>query len=312
MSPDTLCPNCSKPIGPPALDEAANCPHCGVAVRDPQENQVQPGMPEIAPAPSQALRHRLPRRSAVSYTDWGAENDFDVRIPVQPPELRTRTYIAVALIALVLVADLAIGCAELFRFSLLQRVGQVPLIGGARPVPPDRQTELETADQLCLIAAGARNVFFLVSLITYLVWIYRAYCNLTALRVAGLNHSPGWAVALYFVPIVNLARGCTVLQEIWKGSDPTKIANELEWKTGNASVVALWWFLYMATVGVNSIGQNMMRRNSMEAFASGEKCTIAAAVLSILCGLLLIRILLDVAWRQEHRYAALRDVRRPA
>ena len=58
--------------------------------------------------------------------------------------------------------------------------------------------------------------------ITFLKWIYRAYKNIQGFGAEGLRFSPGWAVGYYFIPILSLIRPVQVMSEIWRASDDPK------------------------------------------------------------------------------------------
>src|SRR6187551_1814201 len=51
--------------------------------------------------------------------------------------------------------------------------------------------------------------------IFFLLWMGRAYHNLSRSDVGKLEYSPGWAVGAWFIPIVNLFMPCSVMDEIW-------------------------------------------------------------------------------------------------
>jgi hypothetical protein len=46
----------------------------------------------------------------------------------------------------------------------------------------------------------------LVTGITFLKWVYRAYKNIQGFGAENLRYSPGWAVAYYFMPVLGLIR----------------------------------------------------------------------------------------------------------
>ena len=59
----------------------------------------------------------------------------------------------------------------------------------------------------------------IVTAITFLKWIYRAYKNIQGFGAEGLRFSPGWAMGYYFIPILSLIRPVQVMSEIWRASD---------------------------------------------------------------------------------------------
>lgn len=57
-------------------------------------------------------------------------------------------------------------------------------------------------------------ISFLVCVVLVPVWVHRACSNLHAANLPGLNYSPGWAAASFFVPFVNAIVPMRVLREL--------------------------------------------------------------------------------------------------
>ena len=62
---------------------------------------------------------------------------------------------------------------------------------------------------------------FLVTGIVFIVWFRDAYKNVGRLGVAGLRWSSGWAVGAWLVPFLNLRRPKEMLNDMWRGSNPS-------------------------------------------------------------------------------------------
>lgn len=115
-----------------------------------------------------------------------------------------------------------------------------------------------------LIVAG---VSYAAAVFQYL-WIYRVRRNLVALGVPGLRFTPGWSIAWFFVPVMNLFRPWQIMKETVRASQPlqTSLPSErpssqtslpnvggiegggapdpFTWKTAPYSpLVHLWWWL---------------------------------------------------------------------
>ncbi len=86
-------------------------------------------------------------------------------------------------------------------------------------------------------------------IVFFLIWIYKAYKNLTPLRAYHQEFSPGWAVGWWFIPFLNLVRPYQVVREVYNESDP-----EYEEDMGFLSVtgqgaplfVSIWWLTFLA------------------------------------------------------------------
>jgi len=74
--------------------------------------------------------------------------------------------------------------------------------------------------------------------IMFLTWIYITNKNCRGF-VSNMTYTPGWAVAYFFIPIVNFFRPCQVIQEIWKVS-----RNPRSWIGHRNSVLVGCWFAF--------------------------------------------------------------------
>lgn len=91
------------------------------------------------------------------------------------------------------------------------------------------------AGLVCALVMGASGVLYGIS---FLVWIYQAQRNLPVLGGKRAT-SPGTALALCLIPVVNLVTIFMVLREIWRHSDPQKHGVPA---AGSESSIT-WWLL---------------------------------------------------------------------
>ena len=86
------------------------------------------------------------------------------------------------------------------------------------------------------------NIVWTASGIVFVIWFYRAYQNLSALRTSG-RFGTGWALGAWLVPILNLFRPKQIADDIWRTSEPTLPENPGNlWVTGKvAPIVHGWW-----------------------------------------------------------------------
>jgi hypothetical protein len=79
-----------------------------------------------------------------------------------------------------------------------------------------------------------------------LTWIYRAAKNLPALGRYGMEHTPGWCVGVFFVPIASLWWPFEGMREIWKASDPAYPQGS--WPAAPVTpMLGVWWGMYLAS-----------------------------------------------------------------
>ncbi len=85
----------------------------------------------------------------------------------------------------------------------------------------------------------ASVILSLLAFLALLFWIYRANKNASALSDRPLEHSSGWAVGWFFVPIAGWFKPYQVMLEIYKAS-----RTPANWRqTRSASIVGCWWAL---------------------------------------------------------------------
>jgi hypothetical protein len=88
--------------------------------------------------------------------------------------------------------------------------------------------------------------------IATLFWLYRARRNLEALGVAGLESSPGRAVASFLIPLENLYRPWQVLLETWKATMGTSGDGRRAWLHARPSPLLTPWWLLTLLAGIFS------------------------------------------------------------
>lgn len=136
----------------------------------------------------------------------------------------------------------------------------------------------------------------IVTGITFLKWIYRAYKNIQGFGAEGLRFSPGWAVGYYFIPILSLIRPVQVMSEIWRASDDPR-----HWpqRPGSWLIVA-WWTLFLLYTGVTQVSLEI----AIEA-SSNDQWTLAAVMailgdlFSIPLSIAALRLVSEIYRRQK-------------
>ncbi len=159
------------------------------------------------------------------------------------------------------------------------------------PIAPDQLASLGTALACFGFLELGVNV---LTIIFFLLWLHRAYKNLPILGVEQLKFTPGWAVAWWFIPIMNFFRPYQIIKEAWKASDPNvDLTNRLAWQTApGSSLIAWWWaiFLLDRIIGVIFILLGVAFLDS---------------ILEIIAAILTVLIIRGIDVRQEEKYKRL-------
>jgi len=84
---------------------------------------------------------------------------------------------------------------------------------------------------------------YIASSSIWLVWVYKSYASLTHLGTRRTRHAPGWAVAVWFVPFLNLIEPYRVVRELWLRSAGL---NATEPDLGERTpLISGWWALFL-------------------------------------------------------------------
>jgi hypothetical protein len=122
-------------------------------------------------------------------------------------------------------------------------------------------------------------IIYIASAVTFLMWMYRAHKNLSALGATSLRFTPGWAVGWFFVPIMYLFRPYQVTSEIWKASEPkVDTIDSTSWKNVATSPIVGWWWAFFLIS--NFIGQITFRL----AFTGDEPSQLLTSTYAFMVG----------------------------
>jgi len=219
----------------------------------------------------------------------------DTAKPFLPLERRARVAIvffwifiaAAALFALCLVLALAQGI-NMYTDAELEFEG----VGG-------------TAVALLMVVAGI--VFagdFLVCIVVFLMWLYRARRNLPSLGVIDARWSPGWAIGWWFVPIMALFRPYQLVREVWQASDPTTSPG---WRRDTPpGFFGWWWGLFLTFSIFGNVTDNFAKVHGGNPTLGTAAWLTAIDVLMLFAGIgaawCAIRIMRDITVRQTQRH----------
>jgi Domain of unknown function (DUF4328) len=136
----------------------------------------------------------------------------------------------------------------------------------------------------------------IVTGITFLKWIYRAYKNIQGFGAEGLRYSPGWAVGFYFIPILCLIRPVQVMGEIWRASDDPR-----NWSQRPGSwVISSWWTLFLLYYAVTQVSLGIaIQASTNDQWTLAAVLAIAGDFFSIPLSITALRLVTEVYRRQR-------------
>ena len=167
---------------------------------------------------------------------------------------------------------------------------------------------------LYLWIGAVQAAWFLVTAGLWLAWFRRAYLNLPALGARRLRFRPWWAVGAWLVPVFSLFRPKQVLNDIWRASDPDLPPEQGDtWRRRPvAELLGWWWLSFLASVLVRSITTEAVHAaadlmllgllpEQFERFQPSAGMQVLADLLTVLCGLLALRVVRRTTARQQER-----------
>jgi serine/threonine protein kinase len=171
-----------------------------------------------------------------------------------------------------------------------------------------------SSGDLYLWVGTVQAAWFLITAGLWLAWFRRAYLNLPALGARRLRFRPWWAVGSWLLPVFSLFRPKQVLNDIWRASDPDLPLDQPDaWrKRPIPEFLGWWWLVFLASILVRSITTEAVHAAAdlmllgllperFDRFQASAGMQILADLLTVLCGLLALRVVRRTTARQHDR-----------
>jgi hypothetical protein len=212
---------------------------------------------------------------------------------------RARAKVVIAIFGVGILLAAAMLVSSFSEYLLIDRIVKNAEVNAA---------EIKSNDTRQMVLGLAWLVWYVATVVAFLMWVHRAHRNLPALGAVELEFTPWGAVGWYFAPFANLFKPYQCMREIYNASDPADILKGGDdWPRRNAPVVVkTWWamFLLMAFFG-NIVGRASLHADTPEAHqivAAGSMIDDAITIVAILVAIWLVW---SVDRRQEERAAIL-------
>jgi hypothetical protein len=142
----------------------------------------------------------------------------------------------------------------------------------------------------------------LATFVLLIIWLYRAAKNNEALGRQNPRLGPGWAIGGWFIPIAWWVIPFIVLDDVWRGSDPSIPRGDPNWRR-SSTMGAIWAWLVTAVIFTipsaiaSSTGD--VRADEPEKVRRDDILRIIGAVGAIVAAVLAIVVTRRIAARQE-------------
>jgi hypothetical protein len=155
-----------------------------------------------------------------------------------------------------------------------------------------------------LVRAAALILFLLglATAVVFIVWMWRAAKNNEALGRLNPRFGPGWSIGGWFIPLANFVIPILIMQDLWRGSDPSVARGDPGWRSGRGSGLLGWWwgFWVLTTLRVFVGGDNANSGStSLSDIKRSNQLAEVALVAHVVSAVLAIRVVRKLTARQE-------------
>ena len=182
---------------------------------------------------------------------------------------------------------------------------------GLMIISPDTNFELSGGETmnagLFLVGIVALLQFGLriLSVVFFLVWLYRVFSNLSAIGGRNLEYSPGWAVGWWFVPFANLVQPYQVVKELYRESQKAALG---ESAVPTTETIGLWWGILLGSGFVLRFSDLMAGSSSQNPSQYFPVAYLAGQILFAVAAVFVIVIIKNVnTWQNQAIKTAVRS-----
>jgi hypothetical protein len=138
----------------------------------------------------------------------------------------------------------------------------------------------------------------IVVLVLFIIWQWRSQHNALAHGRVRARISPGWGIAGWLVPFVNLVVPYLAIQDVWRSSDEQSAPGDGWRALPGSPLVSAWWVALVVGTAVPAVVTALVLATPRTAADTDWLTHAGSAVLAIGCvlGIFVVR---DVTARQE-------------
>jgi hypothetical protein len=128
--------------------------------------------------------------------------------------------------------------------SVIAYIQRAVLVGDVLDGEPVTKNEADDADAF-VGATGLSMLVFVAAGIVFMVWLHRARKNVEWFAPPPHGKlAAGWAIGGWFVPVANLVLPKLVVDDVWRGSEPT--GAPAAQRSGRTTIL-MWWLLFVVS-----------------------------------------------------------------
>jgi hypothetical protein len=193
-----------------------------------------------------------------------------------------------------LLAFLALEAATLV--SGFSHRGLLPRLAAGVTLLPHAAAAIAARDR---VIGVLKLVAFTGAAIAWLVWLHRTYGNLVLVGSKRARFTRGWAVAYWFIPLVNLVRSFQVMKDLWLRSDSLNDRDAYDSLPAPAFLTG-WWGMSLTWAALGRLVRFMERdaRTPLELINATDMGMLVNAI-GLVAGVLAIKVVLEIDRRQQ-------------
>jgi len=201
-----------------------------------------------------------------------------------------------------------IGNILIIGFVAMIVLSVVGIIGSAwMLISPDSRLDLPTGDPihggfvLVGLTALFQLVLRLISVVVFLIWLYRVFSNLPVIGARKLGFSPGWAVGWWFVPFLNIVQPYKIVKELYGESQLAAARADSSEKSELATEnVGLWWAAFLLSGFILRLSDNLAGPDGTDPSKYLPVTFLTGEILLGIAAVMVIVIIRDVnSWQQK-------------
>ncbi|OOF45145.1 hypothetical protein BKK52_06955 [Rodentibacter trehalosifermentans] len=163
------------------------------------------------------------------------------------------------------------------------------------------EAELSFADWIEMYGAKLDGFYYLalfVFAIAYLVWLYKAHVNLSALGAKNLRYSHASVVWWWFVPIANLWKPYSVFKEVITQSQQVMFGSVQRKKF--QVFLLIWWLLHFPSSILNAILKRIGELQTLNGYHFLLNATLLQYVFVITMSVMIFYLIYNVdKWQKK-------------
>ena len=188
--------------------------------------------------------------------------------------------------------------------SIIATIGEIGLLQRLENGETATVEELEASDTRVTIIGVIYIAGFIVTGITFLVWLAKVSMNLAPLGTKKQKVSPTWALLCWFIPIAGMLIPYLVMKEIWRESHPEGTESPM------SLFIGPWWITWLISIWVANITISIFFNDeaSIGELIMADMATVFSDGVSLISLVLVIIIVRGITSNQEKKHVKLAEL----